>query len=101
MSRYDILYVKTTECLHVAVVEIPSSSVHCTEPSSKRSNFVTFLQIDWLDFLQTVFRDSGVRLTSEHEVYIGGSSLIKYILQLFKDSDSRLLGTCRGPGGRG
>jgi hypothetical protein len=48
-------------------------------------------QIDWLDFLQTVFRDSGVRLTSKHEVYTGRSSYIKHILQLFKDSDSRLL----------
>jgi len=48
-------------------------------------------QIDWLDFLQTVFQDSGVRLTSKHEVYTGGSSHIKHILQLFKDSDSRLL----------
>lgn len=48
-------------------------------------------QIDWLDFLQTVFRDSGVRLTSEHEVYTGGSSYIKYVLQLFQESDRRLL----------
>jgi hypothetical protein len=59
------------------------------------------LQIDWLDFLKTVFRDSGVRLTPEHEVYTGGSSHIKHILQLFKDSDSRLLGTYRESGGRG
>jgi hypothetical protein len=50
------------------------------------------MQIDWLDFLQTVFRDSGVRLTSEHEVYTGGSSYIKHILQLFKNSNSRQLG---------
>ena len=59
------------------------------------------MQIDWLDFLQTVFRDSGVRLTSEHEVYTGGSSYIKYVLQLFQESDRRLLGKTLQIGYRG
>lgn len=48
-------------------------------------------EIDWLYFLQTVFRDSGVNVTSQHHVYIGSHTYIRYILHLFKNSDSRLL----------
>jgi hypothetical protein len=54
--------------------------------------------MDWLYFLQTVFRDSGVNVTSEHLVYVGSHTYIRYILHLFKYTDSRLLGKirCRG-----
>jgi len=71
----------------LSALHVPASRQACLY-----NTHVLCLQIDWLDFLQTVFRDSGVNVTSEHHVYTGGNSYIKFILQLFKESESRLLG---------
>ncbi|XP_069681182.1 neprilysin-1-like isoform X2 [Periplaneta americana] len=48
-------------------------------------------KIDWLEFLQTVFGKTDLKLTSKQLVYIPDGKLIYNILQIFNTTDSRVL----------